>query len=479
MAKIKSELVCWLKEHKFDAAIPRVPLPDWAIKLGIPVTPVACNRGIFEVVIPWYIVGIMLFGLDQANSMNRDVKRQLLRELKLAFENGTFIPFLFDSVVIDWNWKIVSGQKRLLAGYETYLAGKLHPRYKDGLPVRIEYGVDPAARCQSDNVQHRDRQDQVKLVESLLANKEIHQSVTLAVKLHWRLNTSAIGGEDAKKVYDSNPEGFEWSASLKRSPLNIVPVRVALAEGFKLNPDKTKAFASELFNVNYTGVEYEPVAQAKSYHEYRDKVKNSVENGDNQGPDQRNHYYRAVYALDCWFNDASASRVLSAKAELAGWSGAQKAELDYPELFIVDRSLEKESVDLKQFGITNQNVGESAVRIVLRSNHAVPKVIEQHVKDNADRWFAACAQLKVWRKMLDTYSWGAVLAFSYLNPRWDAQQMFTPKMSTELDFALARIKGQHNGLGSRAARDACLEVLYTVTGVRNVAVNNRRLVNAK
>lgn len=454
-----------LWDHHIDPTVPTKPRPHFVELMQIPPR---CNRGVFELIIAWLIVREILYGPTHANAYNRYCKRPRLRPIKLAFETGTFVPFFPDPLMFDWDWYMFNAQKRLIAGYETYLEGKLHPKYKDGIPMRIEYGINPDYRCLADCVQERDRSDQIALVDNVIANKDIHQACTLVAKLNAHINTSSLCAVDAKSIYDSNPEGFQWITTLKRGSLNTVPLRLAFAEGYKLDAEKTKLFASELLNVNYTDQpdgSLPRVQQARDYRDYRDKKHGP---DDERGADQTNPYNRLVYCMNCYFNGVPASRINARTLPHLGWPAAQLNRLGYPNLYTVTSKVLTQKIDLGQFGITNGEAATAALRIIFRNPNLPTAVVEQEIAREPERWRAACDQLKLWRGMVTTYSWGSVLAFCYLNPGFNVKRLLTPNMSTELGTIVQRIKKNHgDSLGSRQAREMCYTELCRVTGVRN------------
>lgn len=444
-----------INKHSRQSAIPLIPRPAWVTELGIPPS---CNVGVFVVAYTLAIIEAILFGSDAANCLNRPLKLPRLRPLILAVKNGTFIEDWVDPILFDYNWKLISGQKRLYAIY--YAWHERHSKYKRGIRIRTEYGAPPEYRPLSDGSEERASCDKKRFIDdNSKANDMLHKILTFAVKVHFRIYAHALAPFDLERLLTTNPEGFRWAAKIaakakKGNSLGMAPIRLGLAEGWKINRVKTIAFAEELFG-DVLDENAPRVSQATVYRNY-------VLNMGRRRGDQTEPYEKLVCALKYCFKGVRVARLRTAE-----WGEEEKETLGYPVI---------ENVDLKdkQVGgkrpdmIADYYVVAAAVRLVTRNPLITHELIKAHIEQNMDLWVCAQKVARRWRKAIGCYSRAAFMAFAFRHQADDGFDALVDNEAIVFDVrgAAQRIRQEHGSFSCRAARDACMAGLYHATHVQ-------------
>jgi hypothetical protein len=447
-----------MNKHSRSNLIPHNPRPAWVALLEIPPN---CNVGKFVLAYTLAIVEAILFGPDGANSLNRPLKLPKLRPIILSIKNGTFVEDWVDPILFDYNWKLISGQKRLYAIY--YAWHERHSRYRRGIRIRTEYGVPPEYRPLSDGSEERASCDKKHFIDgNKKANALLHQSLIFAVKAHFRIYAHALTPSDLERLLVTNPEGFKWAAKLHATKsLSMAPIRLGLAEGWKINRAKATAFAEELLDNAPSNAPR--VLQAGAYRKFINQM------GRRRG-DQTEPYEKLVCALRSYFEgDDSAKRLRS-----SSWNEEEKAILGYPAIENVDL---KDKADRKSDLIPDYFVIAAAVRLVSRNPVANHEFIDKCIVQNMDRWLCAQKVARRWRKVIGCYSRAAFVAFAYRHQADDGFDALVDNERVKADVVVAaqRIRAEHGSFNSRAARDACMAELYHVTNLQPPNADERAL----
>lgn len=401
------------------------------------------------------LIECILFG--GANRANRELRLAKCADIMEAFRTGKWVNNWFDPLLIDWNWLIVSGQKRLFSYYILYHSGELDPKYKKGFYMRVNFGYAPdVARKLADNAEERTRKDQLPFSDNKVINQRVHEAITLAAKLHCIENTAALRGIDSRSIFSVNEEGFLWAASLPKSKLNTAPLRLALAEAYKLESDLAIAFANEFFDIDLTATE--PVPQAKLLRAH-------ISRG-NSSSDQRIPYEKAVGALQSWMCGVQTQSI----PRRAQWRDVDKRALNYPVLkpLGVVENTKTVAKELQKLGFKNTVALLGAIRLVCSNNFVPTAYIKKHAIEGEARWKAALNHYNEWRLLIPYYSWAAVIAFCYQNPNFVLSKADSSVVA-KINEAAVVIKRLHASYQSVAAREDCLKTLYRITGISEKA----------
>lgn len=443
-------------QHEHSDTVPeeKGPRPAWATKLGIPPE---CNEDFLSAKLNIVIIKMMLFGADNANGLNKKFKQGMLRKLMQCLFNGKFIEYWHDPILIDWNWRIISGQKRLYAYFYAYISGKLHRNYLDGIGLNIRYGVNPAHRKHADDVDQREFKDMSRLVPNPRINELIHQTCKLVAKIHNGFNTSHLSVLDNERCFNTNRTGFIWACSLPvKGSLLSAPIRLAIAEGYKLHPETTQAFANELFDL--PSKSQRRVETAKVFRRWYLEKKHH---------DQQTPYAHVVGALQALFDDIP---FISAEP-FAGWRRDQLDVLDYPVLekpvFSDGKQDEKFVKALVSFGFPNGHAVAASARLLAQQVKVTDEYILEQIRANKDKWALAEREYAKLRPIIGPFSAAAIIAFVYTNldSACHASYSTNDAVIRRLNEASRNIKARFGNLRSRCSREACLAALYAATGL--------------
>lgn len=437
-----------IQNHSYSHKIPLAPRPPWVDQLKVPR---GKNRGIFTPTYTLEIVQSILFGADAANSLNRPLKTPELRPIIMAIRDGTFAEDWIDPIAFDWNWKLISGQKRLYSIYHAWLSR--HQSYKHGIRMRTEYGISPEHRPLSDAGEEREFRDKKHFVEgNPKVNKLIHAALVFGHKQQFRLYANSLSITDLEDMLKTNVDGFLWACRLPAAgSFSMAPIRFALAEGYKINSTKTTSFANELLDIP---VKDKPrVEQACLYRRF-------VSASGRRRGDQTEPYQKLVYALQSHFMDSQIGRLRSAT-----WTPEQMAVLAYPRKEPIDLRAKEPDSELGQATIPDYYIVAGAVRLVCRNPIADSNYIIEQIKERHDLWLLALKNSRRMYRTVGSYSRSALIAFCYLHQSENGFDALLENKNTVslIKAASLRIKTEHGSFSSRAAREACLCALLHAT----------------
>lgn len=228
----------YLEQHLRDPARPFVEHPKWMDDLNIPKD---SNYGDCVRTIPPEICAIMM---AYHNDINRTFNTDRALALKDAISSGTYNPSNPDGVILNWNIKLINGQKRLGTAVEAQCS----------ITIRIQYGLEPEVMPFIDRVEARKRHQAIMLVSTPKINMLLGAMIPLLFKVK-NGNQSRLSNEVYLKLFNEHRRGLLWITKLvapnhsHRSYIYSVGVLLAFAEYYLRHSTPAEQFVECFYRI--------------------------------------------------------------------------------------------------------------------------------------------------------------------------------------------------------------------------------------